>query len=90
MSARTFDLSAYRAAKADTDSPKTVKVGRKTFHLAASLPLPALEAFGEGRIKAGLAALGGDEFADALYEHGLTADELEAMLTDLYGIGLGN
>lgn len=86
----TFDLNAYRAAKADQDKPKVVKVGRRTFRLPASLPLSTLESFGEGQIKAGLTTLGGDEFAAALYDQGITADELSDMLAELYGATLGN
>ena len=90
MTKATFDLAAYRAAKADTVEKREVAVGKRTYTLPHSVPLATIEAFSDGKIRAGLVSLGGEAFTAALFKEGLTADELGDLVKALYGESVPN
>ncbi len=85
-----LDLDAYRAARAETQEARKLTLGGVVYDLPAEVPVAVLEDFGEGRVIEGLKALGGDDFAAACRDNGLTSSELTAIFTELYGVTPGN
>lgn len=98
--AKTIDLNAHRAAKAEQrgDETQTVVVGDDRYELAPELPIEVIALFAEAaggdplKLLAALKGILGESADELITKHRLTVDELRLILDgylDGFGISLG-
>lgn len=83
---RIVDLDAARAARLEAaDDAPIVKLGGQDFGLPTEIPIGVALHGEAGEIKAALGALFGPENVDAVLAAGLTAQDLEVIVSEAYG-----
>lgn len=83
------DLDALRKAHADGKRSKSFRLGGEIFHVASRLPIYVAVLLGEGELRDALALWLGDEEERRFAQLGITSDELQTLLRELYAIEPG-
>lgn len=83
------DLDALRRAHADGRRTKSFRLGGEVFEVASKLPIYVAVLLGEGELRDALALWLGDEEERRFAKLGVTSDELQQLLRELYAIAPG-